>query len=70
MRLPRKGFRENCLISIVVPVRWDLIKSPSTEAIQATWVGHSTFLVQMEGVTFLTGVPLHRILCLFAEFDI
>ena len=29
----------------------------SASCIQATWVGHSTFLVQMEGVNFLTGTP-------------
>ncbi len=26
----------------------------STSCIQATWIGHSSFLVQMEGVNFLT----------------
>jgi N-acyl-phosphatidylethanolamine-hydrolysing phospholipase D len=30
------------------------LASPPPDAVQATWIGHSTVLVQMEGVTFLT----------------
>lgn len=36
------------------PVDWAALGSPPAGAVQATWVGHSTFLVQLEGLNFLT----------------
>ena len=36
------------------PVDWGAVAAPPKGAVQALWVGHSTFLVQMEGLTFMT----------------
>lgn len=36
------------------PVDWAALNSPPGDAVQATWVGHSTLLVQLEGLAFLT----------------
>ncbi len=39
---------------VVVSPQWDRVYAPQPQDLQITWVGHSTFLVQMEGVNFLT----------------
>jgi N-acyl-phosphatidylethanolamine-hydrolysing phospholipase D len=39
--------------AVVEPER-DRIKNPDPDQIQITWVGHSTFLIQMDGVNILT----------------
>ncbi|KAJ9529362.1 hypothetical protein QJQ45_013792 [Haematococcus lacustris] len=36
------------------PVDWQAVHQPPDDAIQATWVGHASVLVQMAGFTFLT----------------
>lgn len=36
------------------PVDAQALAAPPADAVQATWIGHSTALVQMEGVSFLT----------------
>ncbi|PSC74215.1 N-acyl-phosphatidylethanolamine-hydrolyzing phospholipase D [Micractinium conductrix] len=36
------------------PVDWAALQAPPADAVQATWVGHSTLLVQLEGLNFLT----------------
>ncbi len=38
----------------LVPIDANALAHPPREMCQATWVGHATLLVQMEGVTFLT----------------
>eukprot|EP00887_Chlorella_sp_A99_P004725 scaffold4.g4725.t1 len=38
----------------LAPVDWAAINAPPAGAVQATWVGHSTVLLQMEGLTILT----------------
>lgn len=38
----------------VVPTDWHMIRNPDPSEIQVTWVGHSTVVVQMEGITILT----------------
>ncbi|KAI7844885.1 hypothetical protein COHA_001537 [Chlorella ohadii] len=35
-------------------VDFEALANPPGDAVQATWVGHSTLLVQLEGLTFLT----------------
>lgn len=37
-----------------VPVKIENLKSPPTSVIQATWIGHSTFLIQYRGKNILT----------------
>ncbi|KAI3431506.1 hypothetical protein D9Q98_004556 [Chlorella vulgaris] len=36
------------------PVDWAALNNPPANAVQVTWVGHSTFLLQLEGLTLLT----------------
>ena len=36
------------------PVDWAALGAPPPDAVQATWAGHSSFLVQLEGLNFLT----------------
>ena len=38
----------------LLPVEQQAIQNPPVDGVQATWLGHSTFLVQMEGLNFLT----------------
>eukprot|EP01121_Diplochlamys_sp_Union-15-3_P019223 TRINITY_DN7193_c0_g3_i1.p1 TRINITY_DN7193_c0_g3~~TRINITY_DN7193_c0_g3_i1.p1 ORF type:complete len:211 (-),score=30.17 TRINITY_DN7193_c0_g3_i1:85-717(-) len=40
-------------IPVIAP-DFEKIRSPPADKIQITWIGHSSFLVQMEGVNFLT----------------
>eukprot|EP01120_Amphizonella_sp_Union-15-10_P017034 TRINITY_DN931_c0_g2_i1.p1 TRINITY_DN931_c0_g2~~TRINITY_DN931_c0_g2_i1.p1 ORF type:complete len:305 (-),score=27.88 TRINITY_DN931_c0_g2_i1:1-915(-) len=45
------------VLNDVLPVldpNMKLINSPQSGVIQATWIGHATFLVQFEGINFLT----------------
>jgi N-acyl-phosphatidylethanolamine-hydrolysing phospholipase D len=37
-----------------VAVDWNHLSSPKPEALQVTWIGHSTFLVQTDGLNILT----------------
>lgn len=39
---------------VVEEMEWDRIRSPPQEAMQATWLGHACFLVQLDGVNILT----------------
>lgn len=43
------------------------LAAPPPDAVQATWVGHSTALVQMEGVSFLTD-PIFSARCSPVQF--
>jgi N-acyl-phosphatidylethanolamine-hydrolysing phospholipase D len=36
------------------PVDHAALQSPPSDAIQATWIGHATVLVQLEGISFIT----------------
>ncbi|KAL6766392.1 hypothetical protein ACKKBG_A35850 [Auxenochlorella protothecoides x Auxenochlorella symbiontica] len=36
------------------PVDWKALANPPSDAIQAVWVGHSTVLTQMQGLTWIT----------------
>jgi len=38
----------------VVPMNWDAIRNPANDKIQCTWIGHASFLIQMDGVNILT----------------
>jgi len=40
---------------------WERIRNPDPGALQVTWFGHSTFLIQYRGVTVLTDPILSRI---------
>ncbi|MDD4932355.1 MAG: MBL fold metallo-hydrolase [Methylacidiphilaceae bacterium] len=45
-----------------VPVDWAALRDPPPERIVATWLGHSTFLLQLDGFTVLTD-PLFSEYC-------
>ncbi|HEY0199854.1 MAG TPA: MBL fold metallo-hydrolase [Rhodanobacter sp.] len=38
----------------VVPVRVDVLSGPASKALQVTWLGHSTTLIEMDGLRLLT----------------
>lgn len=47
---------------ILMEPNWEAIRDPDPEGIQATWIGHSTFLVQVDGINFLTD-PIFSLRC-------
>lgn len=46
--------REETCLPEEVPVDWAALREPPPERIGATWLGHSTFLLQLDGLTVLT----------------
>jgi len=38
----------------VVPVRADVLSGPASQALQVTWLGHSTVLIEIDGLRLLT----------------
>jgi L-ascorbate metabolism protein UlaG (beta-lactamase superfamily) len=38
----------------VVPVRADVLKGPASQALRVTWLGHSTTLIEIDGLRLLT----------------
>jgi N-acyl-phosphatidylethanolamine-hydrolysing phospholipase D len=38
----------------VINTNWEAINNPPADQLQVTWIGHSTFLVQIDGLNFLT----------------
>jgi len=38
----------------VIETNWEAINNPPADQLQVTWIGHSTFLVQIDGLNFLT----------------
>ncbi|WP_254063384.1 MBL fold metallo-hydrolase [Rhodanobacter sp. L36] len=38
----------------VVPVRADVLKGPTSQALRVTWLGHSTTLIEIDGLRLLT----------------
>jgi len=54
-KLPKKY--TSAELDKLIPVEepnWEAIKNPDRNVIQITWIGHSTFLVQMDGINILT----------------
>eukprot|EP01122_Echinamoeba_exundans_P013626 TRINITY_DN5984_c0_g1_i1.p1 TRINITY_DN5984_c0_g1~~TRINITY_DN5984_c0_g1_i1.p1 ORF type:complete len:406 (+),score=70.06 TRINITY_DN5984_c0_g1_i1:212-1429(+) len=55
--LSRKEPKPPADVDTALPVLkpdWEKINNPPKDAIQAMWIGHASFLVQMQGLNFLT----------------